>query len=866
MTGQCWVFFSLLALLLTRGMAYAGPRRPAPAARRPALPSVTALRLEPSGATLVGPRARQRFLATAILADGSERDVTAAARWSSLTPERLRMDPGGTGIPVADGNARVRASYAGRSADVEIAVRGAREAAPVRFNTEVIPTLTRAGCNQGACHGAQFGKGGFKLSLLGYDPEADYVALVKQAAGRRVRQFDPGQSLLLLKPTTAIPHGGGLRFRPGSEPYRLLLDWIRDGAPGPDPKEPACASLTLLPVQSTLSPGDHQRLVAMASFSDGTTRDVTSQTRLDALNDSLATVGEDSAAAVGRGETGVMARYLGRAAVTRLAMPYRRVDPYPDVPHPTPLDELAVAKWKRMGLVPSPLCTDEEFVRRVMLDAIGTLPTPEEARAFVASTDPDRRAKLIDQVLARPEYVDYWSLKWGDLLRNNRDALGDKGMWSFYNWIRACMRENRPVDAMVRDLVTAQGSTFTNGPANFYRVARSPADLAETTCQVFLGMRLQCARCHHHPYERWSQDDYWSMAAFFARVGLKGSDEFGLFGGEQIVRLSPGGEVTQPRSGKVMAPRPPGGDPPDPKAPEATADRRRVLADWLTSKANLAFARNIANRFWGYLMGRGIVDPVDDQRVTNPPSNPELLDALASDFAAHGFDQKRLLREIMNTRVYQLSSKTTALNAEDERFFSHYLVKRLPAEVLFDAIDAATGTTDKFAQLPKGTRAIALPDPKVDSYFLDTFGRPQRQISCECERTGEPNISQALDLMNSDFIQAKVSSPQGRLSQLLSSKKSDDEIVETLYLATFSRSPRPDELARVKAAIHRPAGPRPKPQDLAAALNLELDLPVPRREDLARLEALVPRPPPRKEAFEDLLWALLNSKEFLFGH
>jgi hypothetical protein len=511
-----------------------------------------------------------------------------------------------------------------------------------------------------------------------------------------------------------------------------------------------------------------------------------------------------------------------------------------------------------MRLEPSPLCSDAEFLRRAFLDAIGTLPAPAEARAFLASRDPAKRERLIDALLARPEYADYWALKWGDLLRVSRTRLTEKGMWSFYNWLHQALRENRPVDALVRELITAQGSTYTTGPANFYRVVRTPPDLAETTSQVFLGVRLQCAKCHHHPFERWSQEDYYSLAAYFARVGLKGSQEFGIFGGEQVVRLAATGEVRHPKTNKALSPRPlgevPDGatgrrggapvalwrgsdsdgvgakrrDPSSRPVAERSEDRRRDLAAWITARENPFFARNLVNRYWAYLMGRGLVEPVDDLRVTNPPTNPALLDALAAQFVATGYDLRALLRTIMTSRVYQLSSETTGNNARDELFFSHYRVKRLPAEVLLDAICAVTGVPEKFGGLPRGTRAIQLPDAGVGSPFLDTFGRPPREIACECERSAEPNIAQALQLMNGDLLNRKLGGEGGRVTRMVARGGPAADAVGELYLAALSR--------------------RPRPAELSAALRL------------------IATAPNRKEGLEDLLWTLLNSREFLFNH
>ncbi len=916
MLRQALAAFAFLHFILTPGSpAAAAPRPPAIARLRGHPPALARLLLDPKEATLVGPRARQGFLVTGVYADGSRRDLTRQASYTTLRPAVARAGAlpgsGRTLLPVGDGETFLKAVVAGKSASARITVREARRPAPVSFQNEVIPALTRAGCSQGVCHGAQHGKGGFKLSLLGYDPAADYSAITRHVGGRRVARTDPARSLLLLKPGLAVPHGGGLRLPRASSLYATLLEWLRDGAPGPDPKNPAVTGVAVLPAERTASPGETQQLVVQATYADGRVADVTTTARLTALNDAVASV-DDAAVvkATGRGATAVMVRYMGQATVARVTVPYARLARFPDPPRENFIDELVAAQWRRMGLLPSPTCTDAEFIRRVYLDAIGTLPTPEEVRAFLAECEAERmsgrmdewtngravkresvrreaaapgtstlaaaastrplvrssthsqaaRRRLIDRVLARPEYVDYWALKWGDLLRNNRQQLGDKGMWSFYNWLRAAMRENRPVDALVRELVTAQGSTFANGPANFYRVARQPADLAETTSQLFLGVRLQCAKCHHHPYEKWSQDDYWSLAAFFARVGLKGSDEFGIFGGEQVVRVNAGGEVANPRTGKQMPPKPLDGP-----VGEDPVDRRRPLAEWLTAKENAVFARNWANRFWAYLMGRGIVDPVDDVRVTNPPSNPELLDALGREFVRTGFDQKALLRTIMYSRVYQLSARATKANAADTLFYTRYTLKRMPAEVLFDAVHAVTGTTEKFAQLPRGTRAISLPDPNVASYFLDTFGRPPRQVGCECERTGEPNLSQALHLMNGEALQEKIASPEGRLAKLVAAKKSEAEILDDLYLAAYGRPPRPDELARVRAAANPPPLANARSADLTLLVRASTGRCLPTADELSRL-AQVLKYPSQQERLEDILWALLNSREFLFIH
>ncbi len=791
---------------------------PAPAAR---------LLVVPTESLLDGSHARQSLLVSE--AEGPVamgQDVTARARFLSLEPRVAQVTPTGIVLPVGDGTATIKAVIGDRVAYAAVQVRGVGQARPVSFTNEVVPVLTRYGCNQGACHGAQYGKGGFKLSLLGYDPDVDYTALVKLAKGRRLCRPHPERSLFLLKPTGTVAHAGGQRFVVDSPAYRLLRQWIEEGTPGPLAKEAHIVALEVLPWERVMRPRELQRLLVRARFSDGATRDVTGLTRITSLNEGVAEVTADGLeTATGRGATAIMARFLGLAAITRVTVPFHDEVPaavrYPSLVNF--IDEPVARQWRAMGLVPSGLCSDSEFIRRASLDAIGTLPTPEEAQAFLASQAPDKRARLIDALLARPEYADYWAVKWGDLLRINRGSLGEKGMWSFYGWLHAALQEDRPIDRWVRELITAQGSTFTNGPANFYRVASNPSDLAETTSQVFLGIRLQCARCHHHPFEKWSQDDYYSLAAYFARVGTKGSEEFGIFGGEQVVRVRGSGEVRHPKTKAELRPRPLDG-----AVLDDPVDRRRALARWLTDKKNPFFARNIVNRYWALLMGRGIVEPVDDMRVTNPPSNPALLDALAADFVARGYNLKALLRTIMNSRVYQLSSQATPENQADEVFFSHYRIKRLPAETLLDAVGAATGTVEKFPDLPRGTRAIQLPDASVDSYFLDTFGRPPRQIACECERAAEPNISQALHLMNSDLVNGKITRNDGRVQRLLTAGASTGALIRELYLVTLSRPPRLVERATA--------------------------------------QRLMGKAPSFKEGVEDLLWTLLNSREFLFNH
>jgi hypothetical protein len=784
-----------------------------------------ALVVFPQSIDLDGPRTEQHLGVLAEYPDGATWDLSRDAAFLSGAPMIASVDGSGVVRAAGDGETLVTVRAAGLSATIPVKVRRAGAEVPVSFVREVAPLLTKAGCNQGACHGAAVGRGGFKLSLLGYDPAFDHSQIVQSAEGRRVVLSDPERSILLLKPALVMEHGGGERLPTGSRGYHILRRWLEDGAPEPEARPPTVTALEVWPARRVMVQGERQRLIVRARWGAGPSEDVTADAQFDSLNDGIAAVTPAGlVTARDRGETSVMVRYGGQVAVAHVTLPYAHIDHPAGLSSHNFIDDRLIAKWKALGLTPSPLCSDDAFFRRLHLDGLGTLPAPADVKAFLADRDPEKRKKAIDKVLNRPEFVDYWALKWGDLLRINRDALQEKGMWSFYNWVRASLRDNRPVDEFARDVITAEGSTFTDGPANFYRVANNPLDWSETMAQVFLGVRIQCARCHHHPFEKWSQDDYYGLSAFFVRLGTKSSQEFGLFGAETVVYLRPTGEQTQPRKGLVKPHPLDGPDMDDP------FDRRRKLAEWLTAKDNPFFARNVVNRFWGYTMGRGLVEPLDDMRATNPPSNPELLEALATDFVEHKYDLKHLLRTIFNSRAYQLSSLKTEGNAADAANVHHtrYTVKRLTAEQLADALDFATGTREKYQGLPLGTRAIQLPDTRVRSFLLDTFGRPPRQITCECERSAQPNIAQALHLLNGDFLNKKIAAPAGRVEALLKDKRSLPNVVEELYLVTLSRPPRGEETARAIDWIKKA--------------------------------------PTEREGVQDLLWVLLNRSEFLFNH
>ena len=794
--------------------------------------------VSPPAVRLEGNFARAQLLVTAAKPDGAidERsaDLTHLATYASSNPQVISVSSTGALLAVGNGEAVIAVTANGESAQVAVQVTGVAPQPQVSFASQVLPVLSKAGCNAGACHASQYGKGGFKLSVFSFAPNEDFDAITRDRQGRRVNLLEPERSLFLLKPTLAVPHGGNRRLAAGSIDYELLKAWLNGGTPGLKPDEPKIQSIRVNPSRRVGPPGTTQQLQVVATYADGKTRDVTCWAKFDSLDDSIVTVTPQGHSTIaGKGQSNVMVRFEGQAEVATVVSPYADGVDLAGWTDNNFIDTLAAKKFRELGIPPSPLCDDATFLRRAFFDAIGTLPSVDEAKVFLDSPDPDKRRKLVDRLLGlsgdpaqdiyNNQYAAYWSLKWADLIRSNSAAIGEQGMWALHNWINESLRVNKPFDQFVGELITAKGSAYRNGPANFYRVANSPQDRAETVSQLFLGVRLTCAKCHHHPFEKYSQDDYYGFAAFFARVGVKGSQEFGLFGAEQIVLVSSGGEVGHPRTGQVMKPTPLEGRP----AAE-TPDRRQALAQWLTSPDNPFFARNVANRYTAYLLGRGLVEPIDDMRATNPPSNAELLDALAGEFAKGGFNLKHLLRMIMSSRLYQLDSQPLAANAADSRFYSHYRVKRIAAEPLLDAIDAAAGTKTKFRNVPLGTRAIELPDGEYPDYFLKTFGKPRRASVCECERTGDANLAQALQTLNGEMLANKIVDAQGRLAGLLAAKRPFEENVSELYLATWSRRPTSDELATWKAFLDQS--------------------------------------PDVKTFYEDLLWTLINSKPFLHVH
>jgi hypothetical protein len=696
------------------------------------------------------------------------------------------------------------------------------------FRNHVIPILTRLGCNSGACHGAAAGKNGFKLTLRGYDPELDFSVLTRQALGRRVNKNEPAHSLILLKPTLAIGHGGGKRLDVNSLEYRVIAEWIASGMVPPAETDPQITRIEVAPKATTLKGGSEQQLKVIAHYSDSHAEDVTRWAKYSATDSSVASVDDDGKVKMqGNGETAISVWYQSQVSFARVANPYPNIigsAVFAKSPRHNFIDDLVVKKLQTLKIAPSDQCTDREFIRRAFLDATGWLPTPQEVERFISDNAPNKRATMIDSLLEREEYVDYWTNRWSDLLLVSSAKIGETAMWSFYNWIRDSVAANKPWDKMVREIITANGNTLENGAANYFVIHKEVTDLTENASMAFLGMSITCARCHNHPLEKWTQKQYYQMANLFARVGMKN----GTRAGDVQIYTNPSGEVNHPRLGKPLPPAPLDGK----ILPlSSSKDRLEHLAAWLTSPGNPYFARSLVNRVWKNFMGRGLVEAVDDMRATNPPSNAELLDALTKEFTDHGFDVKHLIRKIMNSAAYQRSSKPNETNKPDERYYSRYIIKRLSAEALLDAISQVTGVQTEFPGYPAGIRAVQVPDSRVNSYFLTVFGKPPRTITCECERSSEPSVTQALHIINGDTINQKLRAPNGIVDTFIKLGVSDEMMINHLYTAALSRPPSKDEVSRLLALMN---------------------------ESSSQLT--------RRQAVEDLVWAVLTSKEFLFNH
>ncbi|MCC7418645.1 MAG: DUF1549 domain-containing protein [Planctomycetaceae bacterium] len=710
--------------------------------------------------------------------------------------------------------------------------------AGIDFDRDVQPILTRFGCNSGPCHGKARGQNGFQLSLLGFDSNFDYDSLTKEARGRRVFRPEADRSLLLQKPAGIVPHGGGKRFDKGSPEYNLMRDWIVQGAPRSIPGTPKLVKVTVDPADRILNlsrsgdngPKDSVALKVTAHFSDNTTRDVTRLSQFQSNEAAIAAVNEEGTVTAGVvvGEAAIMARYQGQIAICTIAVPLPgKVEPevYAKLPRNNYIDDLTWTKLERLGLLPSVTSADHTFLRRAHLDLIGRIPTPDETRAFLGDATPDKRAKLVDQLLERPEFADFWANKWCDLLRPNAYHVGIKATLNYDAWIRDAFRRNMPFDQFVRELISAKGSTWRKGAVTLFRDRREPAELTTIVSQIFLGVRLECAKCHHHPFEVYGQDEFYSFAAYFGRIGRKGVGiSAPISGSEEMVFAAKAGDVRHPLTGAVLPPKPLFGATPELKQGE---DIREALAAWVTSPENHFFAQTAANRLWADLMGRGLVEPVDDLRATNPPANGPLLEALGKDLREQGYDLKKLLRRIATSHVYGLSSQPSPRNAVDLRNGSRHYRTRLRAEVLLDAVCDITGVPETFAAMPPGTRAMEIWSHRINSTFLDAFGRPDPNQDPPCERTSDSTVVQVLHLMNSENLYQKATSDNGLAAKLAATEKTPEQVAEELYLWVYARQPddAEKEIARKLFATE--------------GVN-------------------------RRQATEDLLWALINTPEFVY--
>ncbi len=801
------------------------------------------LSLVPDPVVLTGSQASQRLLllqTTTI--QGSLADLTQGASFESSDPGVARIDDGVV-YAVTDGSTRIKATAAdGRSTSIQVRVEKTGDPFTWSFRTHVRAVMTKAGCNSGPCHGAAAGQNYFKLTLRGYAPEMDHDVLTRQDAGRRLSLVTPAQSLVLLKPTLAVAHQGGKRFSSGSLEYQILSQWISAGAPGPRNEDLRVERLEVLPPHATLKPEEGHGLLVRGWFSDGHVEDLTRWAKYSSSDAGVATVTSDGRVKVtGHGETTIAVWCLDKVAAARITVPFPEESSSQDsatVPSHNVIDELVLKKLRELRIPASGTSTDADFIRRAYLDAIGVLPTARAAKDFVKNPSPGKRQQLIDDLLKRTEFVDYWSYQWSDLLLVSSSRLSRAAMRSYYRWIRDSVASNKPWDQMVREIVTASGNNFENGAANYYVLHDEPTALAENVALTFMGLSIGCARCHNHPLDKWTQDQYYALSSFFSRVGRKNDLSVGYASnpgslGETTIFTAERGEVVHPRLGRPLPPRPLEGE-----FVLEGEDRLQQLAAWLTSPQNHYFVRSIVNRIWSHFMGRGLVEPADDMRETNAPSNQELLQRLSDEFVNQGFDVRQLIRILMNSAAYQASSRP-ASSTHDPKYYSHYQIKRLPAEVIVDIISQVTGTPQHFKGYPTGMRAVQLPDSRVDSYALTVFGRPQRQINSYTERIRHSTVSQVLHLVNGNVISEKLRTRGATLDRLISQGLSQEEIIREIYWISLSRPPATDELAEVTHAIAEAMVPAGSGQETALL---------------------------KREVLEDFWAGLMMGKEFLFNH
>jgi len=809
-----------------------------PVPPRPPLPAIKALRLEPATLTLADARDARKVLVLGERPDGGMVDLTGEAKFQAGS-EAVEVASDGYVLGKRPGEATVTVSAAGKSVKLPVQVAGVA-VRPVGFVRDVEPILSRSGCNSGPCHGAAKGKNGFKLALRGYDPEYDYQALINELSGRRFNRVNVDESLMLQKPLGDVPHEGRQAIKPGSRYHQLLRQWIAEGAQFEDVAKNRPTQITILPEKVEIDlPGRLQQFLVIATYADGSTRDVTREAVLSSNNEEVALVKDSTLTALRRGEMAVLVRYEGLYDAREVVVMGDRTGfQFAAMPEHNFVDRHVNAKLQRMKINPSELCNDAEFVRRAYLDLTGQPPTAEKTRAFLADATESRRKReaLVDELIGSPAYAEFWANKFADLLQCNSENLGKKGVWVFGQWIRDQLTANKPYDQFVRELVLAKGSTFETPAGNYLRALRDSGKMTEDISQTFLGVRFNCNKCHDHPFERWTQNQYYEFGAFFAQVAFKR----GTLGRDTLIRPTDayayeqvseeivyqnynGGEVKHPKNDAVMKPHVPYGEA---RAITDDEDRRAAFAEWLTAKGNPYFAKSAANRFWSYFFGRGIIDPVDDIRAGNPASNPALLDALTAQFVADNFDLRRLMRTIVTSRTYQLSILPNQWNKDDAVNFSHQSPRRLSAEQMLDSIAVATGHKLQFANLPDGMRAAQLPDGMVaGNDFLTLFGRPKRQSACECERSSNVTLSHALNLINGKTLGECVNRDDNRIAKLVNDQPDDRKVIEEIYLSCLNRPPTDKELTGIKLG-----------------------------ESSQRLEDA-----------QDLAWALLNSPAFLFN-
>jgi hypothetical protein len=798
---------------------------------------VKTLTAHPAAVTLKGHDQSAQLIITAGLDGGRLQDLTGDVRYEIADPNVARVTSAGRVIPLANGTTTVTAHYGDKTVPVTLKTEAMDVELPINFPNQVVPIFTKLGCNGGGCHGKSGGQNGFALSLLGFVPELDYQTLVKEDRGRRLLPAAPDSSLLLLKATGQMAHAGGRRMDLGSDEYKLVRRWVASGMPFGSDKDPVVTKISVSPDHRILTRNNRQQFAVYAHYSDGSVQDVTQRAQYESNETEIAVV--DGAALVRTldlsGAAAVMARYQGQVAVFRATVPLGvKVPDYTFEPS-TVVDKFTHQKWKELGIVPSGPCSDEQFIRRVYLDITGTLPRPDQVKKFLADPNPNKRDQLVDELVETPEYSFLFANKWADVLRVKRRGEPGRatGTFAFHAWIREAIATDKPYDQFVREILAATGDETVSPPTVWYKELQNPEQFVDDVAQVFLGQRLACAQCHHHPYEKWSQDDYYGLAAFFGRVGRKNVQIPGGAANQQaqhqVIFNKPSGSVTSKKTNQPAKIQPLDGAPMEVPAED---DPRQKLVDWMASPTNPFFARAVANRYWAHFFGRGIVDPLDDMRVTNPPSNPELLDALAKELVDSKFNLKHLVKVICKSRTYQLSSAPNEFNKHDKQTYARFYPRRMSAEVLYDAVSQVTGAPPQFGGLPTDkyapNRAIMLPDEAFPSYFLDVFGRPQRISACECERVSEANLAQALHLLNSQEIQDKLARAGGRADLLAKDPRPDGEKIEELFLWAFAR--------------------RPAPQHLQVAL-----------------EHLNRHPQNKKLAYENILWALLNTKEFVFN-